>query len=317
MIRPAAGVTEPMTSEKASRVRWLHWLAWAALATSLGSQLADGAETLRWKFKPGETLRFTMAMSSTQTMNAMGQEFKTTLSQTVDFHWDVKSVSDETAELTQTIDRVRTRIEAPGAGVFEFDSNAEKAAEGPFAELLSPLLKALVGAEFSFKMNSRGELSEIKVSPKLLDSLRQAGPMANAGGLFSEEGLKNVISQSSLTLPAEPMEKGKTWSSQSKVPVPMIGTMVLDKTYTYEGSDSAQPGRTRIRLTTRVGFEPSPDSEIKMAIKSSEGRGDFEFDAEGGRILGSRVQDRIRLQLTIQDQVVDQFTETETNLTLN
>ena len=56
---------------------------------------ASGAEALRWKFNPGETLRYTMEQETTQGMKAMGQEFKTNLNQTVDLHWSVKSVSSE------------------------------------------------------------------------------------------------------------------------------------------------------------------------------------------------------------------------------
>ena len=219
----------------------------SALAATLGvaaAQPTHGAETLRWKFKPGETLRYTMVQETTQGMKAMGQEFKTSLNQTVDLHWSVKNVaSDGVAELSQTIDRVRTKVEGPGNS-FEFDSQAGKDPEGQIASLLTPMLKALVGAEFTFKMNGRGELSEIKVPQKLLDSLRQAGPAANAGGMFSEEGMKNLISQSSLTLAEGPLEKGKSWTQQAKVPVPMLGTMVMDKTYTFDGPSpkEAWPG---------------------------------------------------------------------------
>ena len=184
-------------------------------------------------------------------MKAMGQEFKTILNQTVDLHWSVKSVaSDGVADMSQTIDRVRTKVEGPGNS-FEFDSQSGKAPEGPIASLLTPMLKALVGAEFTFKMNGRGELSDIKVPQKLLDSLRQAGPAATAGGMFSEEGMKNLISQSSLTLPEGPFEKGKSWTQQAKVPVPMIGTMVMDKTYTFEGPAPKEPACSRSRWTPR------------------------------------------------------------------
>ena len=94
-----------------------------------------------------------------------------------------------------------------------------------------------MGAEFTFKMNARGELTDIKVPRKLLESLRQASPAATAGGMFSEEGLKNLIGQSSLALPEGPQEKGKTWNQFARIPVPMLGTMVMHKTYTFEGPD--------------------------------------------------------------------------------
>jgi hypothetical protein len=304
---------------------WAGFLAarsWAMLAvvstTLLGSGPgpALGAETLRWKFKAGETLRYTMVQQTSQGMKAQGQEFKTSLNQMVDLHWNVKSVaSDGVADMTQTIDRVRTKIEGPG-NTFEFDSDAEKAPEGQIASLLVPLLKSLVHAEFSFKMNGRGELSEIKVPQKLLDSLRQAGPAAAAGGMFSEEGMKNLISQSSLSLPEGSLDKGKNWTQQSKVPVPPIGTMIMDKTYTFQGPEAKDPGLMQITLDTKVTLEPAADANVAVKIKSQEGKGEFSFDPRAGRVVSSRVNDKLQMSLSIMGRDLDQTTETITTMIL-
>ena len=90
------------------------WMLVAVLGTG-GTQVAQGAQTPRWKFKQGETLRYTMMQETSQGMKANGQDIKTSLNQTVDLHWSVKNVAgDGVAELSQTIDRVRTKIESPG-----------------------------------------------------------------------------------------------------------------------------------------------------------------------------------------------------------
>ena len=131
------------------------------------SQPTRGAETLRWKFKPGETLRYTMVQEMSQGMKAVGQDIKTSIKQTIDLHWNVKNISsDGVAELSQTIDRIRTKVEAPGSS-FDYDSQGGKEPEGQNASPLIPLIKAQVGAEFEFKMSGRGELSDIKVPQKL------------------------------------------------------------------------------------------------------------------------------------------------------
>jgi len=289
-----------------------------ALAATLGvaaAQPTHGAETMRWKFKPGETLRYTMVQETTQGMKAMGQDFKTSLNQTVDLHWSVKNVaSDGVAELSQTIDRVRTKVEGPGNS-FEFDSQAGKAPEGQIAALLTPMLKALVGAEFTFKMNGRGELSEIKVPQKLLDSLRQAGPAASASGMFSEEGMKNLISQSSLTLAEGPLEKGKSWTQQAKVPSP-IGTMVMDKTYTLDGPSPKQAGLLQISVDTKVTLEPAADSNVAVKIGSQKATGEFEFDPQAGRVVSSRVTEKLQMSLSVMGQQLEQSTDTVTSMTL-
>jgi hypothetical protein len=285
------------------------WLCTAA-------QPGFGADTLRWKFKPGETLRYTMVQDTTQGMKAMGQEFKTSLNQTVDLHWGVKSVaSDGVAELSQTIDRVRTKVDSPGAA-FEFDSQSDKVPEGQVASLLTPLLKALVNAEFTFKMNARGELSDIKVPKKLIDTLKTAGPEATGGSMFSEEGLKNLISESSLVLPEGPVEKGKTWKQPARLPSPMLGTMVLDKTYTYQGAGGAADGVVTIGLDTKVSLEPAADSNVAVKISSQDGRGEVSFDPNAGRVVSSKIIEQLQLSLTIMGQEMEQSSKRITTMTL-
>jgi hypothetical protein len=295
-----------------------HLTVFAALSALLalpGLPSASAADTLRWKFTPGESLKYTMEQKTSQGMKAQGQELKTTLNQTVDLHWDVKGVTNGVADMTQTIDRVRTKIEGPGQ-VFEFDSSAEKAPEGPIATLLTPLLKALVGAEFSFKMDGKGQLTDIKVPQKLLDTLRQAGPAAAAGGVFSEEGMKNLISQSSLALPEGTVEKGANWKQQSKVPVPMIGTLLMDKTYTFAGPDEKAPGRDLITLDTKVTLEPAADSNVAVKISSQQGKGEFSFDNKSGRVVSSHVNDKLMMSISVNGQDLEQSTDTVTTMTL-
>ena len=291
------------------------WMLVAALGAG-GVQAAHGAQTLRWKFKPGETLRYTMVQETAQGMKANGRDIKTSLNQTVDLHWSVKHVAgDGVAELSQTIDRVRTKIESPDNS-FEYDSQTGKEPDGPVASLLTPLLKVLVGAEFTFKMNGRGELSDIKVPQKLLDSLRQAGPAAATGSMFSEEGLKNLISQSSLTLAEGPLEKGKNWIQQAKIPVPMLGTMMLDKTYTFDGPAPEKPSLDRILLDTKVTLEPAADSNVAVKITSQKGTGEFLFDSQAGRVVSSRVNDKLQMSLSVMGQALEQTTDTVTSMTL-
>ncbi len=292
-------------------------MLFAALVCVL-ARPALGAEELRWKFKQGDTVKYLMVQKTTQGVKIMGQELKTDLVQTVDLHWTIKSVSgDGVAELTQTIDRVQTKVEGPG-NTFEFDSKSDKTPEGPIASILTPLLKALVNAEFAFKMDGKGELSEIKVPQKLLDSLKNAGPAAGGGGggMFSEEGLKNMISQSSLTLPEKALDVGDGWKQESRMTMPMIGTMVMDKNYTFQGPAPEKAGLVKIDLNTKVNLEPAADSNVTVKITTQEGKGEFLFDKEVGRVVKSSLDDEMRMTLSIQGQNLEQSTKTVTTMEL-
>lgn len=279
-------------------------------------QPALSAEPIRWKFKAGESLHYTMVQEITQQMKVQDRDLKSTMSQTVDLHWSIKSVSSEgVAEMSQTIDRVRSKVEAPGNS-FEFDSQNAKEPEGPVAAQLTPLLKALVGAEFNAKMSPRGQIVDVKVPQKLLDSLRKAGPAASAGGMFSEEGLKNLISQVSLTFPEGEIEKGKSWKTQSRFPVPNIGTLVMDRTFTYQGPAPQAAELRQVSQDTSVKLEPAGDSNVAVKITSHDGKGEFLFDPQAGRIVSSHVNDKMQMSLSLQGQSFEQSTQTVTTMTL-
>ncbi len=306
------------TSVRRLAAGWLCLLAVAGPAVAADSP--PPATSLRWKFKQGEILHYTMNQSTTNSYKPKnGVEATSLMSQIVDLHWTVRSVSaDGAADLTQTVDRIRTRIEGAGQpSAFEFDSDSKQPpADGPIAAQLVPLLKTLVGAEFTYKMSAMGELTDVKVPDTLMESVRQA----NSGGgktVFSDEGMKNLVTQSGLTLPEKPIDPGGTWNHQNKVPLPLLGTMVMDKTYRLKGTDASPPRRAEIELETRVTIQPAPQAGVALKIKSQDGKGEFAFDLDRGRVVSSRVEDLLVMTLSVQDQEIDQSTKTVTEMRLS
>jgi hypothetical protein len=299
------------------RTTTLRWglLGLVVVAGAVGRDARAAA--LRWKFKPGETLHYVTDQKTVTAVKGGGLDVKTTLTQTIDMSWAVKSVApDETAEMTQTIDRVRTKIES-AFGAFEYDSQAEKAPEGPIAASLVPLLKALVGAQFAFKISPQGELTDIRVPEQVTKALREAGPAGGAAGMFSEDGLKNMIAESSLALPKDDLAKGKSWTRQTKIPTPPVGSMTLDKTYTYDGPDpAAGSGVDKVSLDTKIGIELAPGAPSDFKITSQEGKGTFLFDTAAGRIVNSTVTEKVETLVTVQKTEITQTRDTSTTMKL-
>lgn len=288
-----------------------------AAATALALALAAGsagAAELRWKFKAGDVLRYEMEQKTVTDIKANGQEVNTTLTQTIDTTWTVASVADDgTGELSQRIDRVRTKVDS-NAIAFAFDSDEDKAVEGPLAEALVPTLKALVGATFRYKMSPRGELTDVRVPDGLVEKLKEVGPKTGGNlGMYSEEGLKNMIKESSLSLPADALAIGKSWTIQSKVLSPPIGTLVLDKTYRYEGP--AREGE-RIGLEVGITLEPAPGGRAEVKIGEQEGKGYFLFDNEAGRVAESSVREKVQMLIKATNQELSQTIDTSTVMKL-
>ena len=280
-----------MGNTRFSAVRWGLW----GLVGLVGLGSSAEATTLRWKFKAGETLRWEMEQKQDTTIKAGGREISSKMVQTVDLRWTVKNVKDDgTAEMGQTIDRMRTKMES-AIEKFEYDSKSDKEPEGLVAQQILPLFKAMIGAEFTFTMNAQGELSDVKVPEQIVKILRDSGPAAPGGsGMFSEEGLKNMIRESSLALPSKDLAKGESWTRTTKMPPSPIGTMTLDKTYRFQGPDAqAGPDVDAIELESKLDFKPAPNAPGVFEIKSHQGKGTFFFDEKAGRVVRSNVSEGV------------------------
>lgn len=289
------------------------WVFGAAVVFALGGHpVSADVPSLKWKFTPGETLHYRMEQKTVTELKSNGQNIKTTVNQITDTTWVVKSVDDAgKAQMTQTIDRLQTKIESPFA-LFEYDSKADKAPEGAIAAGVVPTLKALAGSTFEYAMSPQGEPTDVKVPDGLIKALKEAGPTAGGVGMFSEDGLKNMIHESSLILPTKDLDK--PWVRQTKIPSPPIGTMVVDKTYKLDGPAE---GAEKISLRMKVSLDPEAKSEIQIKIGEQSGEGSFFFDNKAGRVVKSTVSQKIKMLFTVPGGgEVPQSTDTSTTMTL-
>jgi hypothetical protein len=293
---------------------------------------AARGETLRWKFQPGETLHYSMDQKTVTTARFPGgQENKTTLAQTIEMTWAVKGVdANGYAELTQTIGRIRDQVEGQ-VGSYVYDSKDGKEPDSLIAASRLPLFKAMLGAPISFKMSPEGEPGDIRLPETLTKALTALGPAAaGAEALFSEEGLKEMISQAGLIFPKDDLAAGKSWTRQTKNVVPPLGTLVREATYRYDGpAADAGPEAVKIGLATRIEIVPEENAApIALAnpnangikIKSQKSQGSYTFDRGAGHLLDSTLTDLIEVSASIKvglgtasrEMEVSQSTETTT-----
>jgi hypothetical protein len=284
---------------------------------ALAAAPARADAKLRWKFTKGKPYHYTITQKTQMKMvQGPGQEISTVMNQVTDLTWDIKAVDpDGSASMTLTTDRVRIVMDSP---VFklEFDSKDPKDPTGP-AAALAPVFRAMVGVPIEMKMSGRGQISDVKVPPKLLDALKNAGPggAAATNSLASEEGIKTTMSRASLVLPEEAVAPGKSWKSNVELPAPPMGTMALDSTYTYKGP-ATQDGHKveKVDLATKVDLKPSDNPQVTVKVKSQDNQGAFYFDNADGYLRGSEVNQKMELGLTVMDQELVQNVETSVKM---
>ncbi len=276
------------------------------------------ADNLRWKFKEGEVLHYSIEQKMAISAKGMGQERKSSRLQTLDVSWTINRVdAGGTAEITFRYDRVRLRMEMPPLMPFDFDSNDTKAAVQPGFEAETQQLKAMVGAEVGFKIRPTGDIDDIKFPEATLKKLRDAAPRGSGEEEVSEKLLKEMLLQASPpSFPEGEIEPGKTWSSKAaRMPIG-FATMVVDKTFTYQGPDPKTPGRLLVGMETKVTLEPTGGANVKATIRKQEGRGTMTFDVEAGHLAGARMTQKIDMAISGGNQSMEDIRDTTTTMTL-
>ena len=185
---------------------------------------ARSQEVLRWKLKTGEVLKYSAEQKMVMTVKQMGRERKQTRTHTMEYSWTVKDVAaNGDADVTQKIEHVIMKVEMPPYMPFEYDSNSPRADVPEPFEVEMQMLKATIGAEFSFKMTPVGEIADIRIPEATLKKLRDALPKeAGPDAALSEQVLKErLLNSSPPPLPERRSRSARTGpASRPSLPIP-------------------------------------------------------------------------------------------------
>jgi hypothetical protein len=290
----------------------------AALIACLGVTEVQAGKALKWKFKPGEKLNYALVRKESNNINAGGVEFEIQMKQIMDLNWNVKSVAaDGTAEIAQTIDRIQLKMNTPFTGDFAYDSKSEEEPEGQIWQMLGPFMEGMVGQEFTMKVAPNGEVSDITLPEKLVTVIKEqaeggeggggGGRSMMMGGGFSESMIKELISRAVTRLPAGSDDK---WVQEIKTEMGPLGTQVTAVEYAYTGPEKfsneefpaiAKLGKNleKIGVATKISMEAAEeegDLDIEMELTEQEGSGTVYFDADAGRAVFSKLEQKMTME---------------------
>jgi len=276
-----------------------------SLLLVLAASPSHGAELLRWKFKQGETIDYTMIQQMKMTMTIMGQNVETNMTQHLDMTWTVDKVADDgNATLTQKITRMKMIMEGPQFGKVEVDS--EKPGGGnPFTDAMKKVIDSLVGGEFTVTMTPQGQVKDMKLSDTMKQALQAAGGGKMPGG-FSEDTFKQMTTQAGAFFPKKNVSKGESWSQKTDTDMP-FGKMKAVSKLTYLGTESKN-GATMAKLKLEPSFtlEPKPNSPFKVKMTDKGGKGTVYFDAAEGKLSSSVYTQKMQIELTTGGKTIDQ-----------
>jgi hypothetical protein len=289
-------------------------LALAVLAVSAVS--AAGADTtLRWKFNKDKPYHYVLTQGMEMNTKLQDKIVNTQkMSQLSEVTWKVNAVkADGSAEMTQILDRMQIKVEAP-TGTFEVDSNkkAQGNEEGPLAAIRT-MIDGIVGAPIDIVMSARGEVISIKVPDKVMDTLKSAGPLGQA---FTEKGMKQLFEQSSMLLPEKPVSPGTTWVQKRSLETAGMGNMEIDTTYTDKGEVPGKPDLRSIDGEVKMQFNQPENSAVSVKVTSQDNVAKFLFNTTVGHLTRSEIKQVMTMEISTQGQTFNQDLTQTVSMTL-
>ncbi len=277
------------------------------------ASIVSAQEQLAWKFTPGESLKYVVKQNMNMTMDVATKKQSIAMNQTMDMRWKIAEVdsSNGDATMSQSIDRVQMTSQGGPFGIVEYDSAGDKVPETPLGKSMAEVFRRIIGEEFGVHMKTTGKIDQVTVPQSLIDALKQAG---SAGNALDEATLKQMMTQSAITLPETPLKPGDSWDSTQQVELP-FGTMTVKSQLTYQGKDP-ESGHARIAMIPTISVTPKQGAAVSLTLTKSEGTGVVLFDAAKGRIAKSDLDLIMEMQVKSFGQVIDQTIKQKTSMTL-
>jgi hypothetical protein len=240
-----------------------------AFATGHPASADDGekAYTLRYRFHPGETLRWEVERR-TNLRVTVGESTQATETSTLSLKaWRVSEVaSDGTATFEHRVEWVDMRQQHPDCAEVRYDSRTDAKPPAGFDDVAQATGVPLA----TVTLDARG---------KVLHRERQNVKAA----------AKNEDGCITIPLPDEPVSVGYTWSCPQDIDIPLetggIKKIKANQRFTIE---SIQTGVATIRVATDV-ITPINDPAIEAKLVQRESSGRVRFDIDAGRIIGQQM----------------------------
>lgn len=276
---------------------------------------ADDAVTLRYKWTPGEVLRYRITQEQTTSMSGKGMpagEGRDYSTMTV--RLTVKSVaSSGTATVEWVADSLRFSKSIPTISTMNFDSaHPDRTYTTPAED--PQIHSALLNTPFTMSIDPLGRVSNVSGAEQMLDKiaaspqLKALPPESRAAitKMFSPETQRSMFQD--LEFPETPLDVGGTFSIERAVEVPMFGKSTEKGNALLMSMDTVNGDKiASIHTATRrdMDLAKSPAAKLPFPLPSNLKFGDnstaqeIEFNASTGRLISRRMRTTGSMEMTM------------------
>ena len=293
---------------RSSFVRFLACTCLVGTSVSVTAQ-----DTLQWKFRAKETLKYNVVQNMTTVQKVGDQTRNAVMNQAMEMSWQIlgASAAGDTV-MNQIVRRIRMKMDNGPAGVIEFDTQSTEKSDNPVIARMGQTFEKIVNQPFQVTMKATGKIADVKVPEGLLSAIQQ-NAAGNAAAL-DDNTLKQMMKQSAVTLPGKPVGPNSTWTSTEAIQLP-FGTMNINSKMTYLQKDAQ--GNAIIDIQPQITVAPREGAPVSMTLTSSEGRGQVTFNIASGRVLKSRLDLTLAMKISAAGgQAIEQTIKQTTAMTL-
>jgi hypothetical protein len=277
---------------------------------------AAGAQELRWKFKPDQTLNYVLERGVDGKIVLSGAEIAFKMGMTFDTSWKATKVADDgAADIDLVVERIQVDMASPLFGNMVYDSKGGEEPKSPVWLQMKPMMQSMLGEAFKIKVSPRGEVSEITMPEKMTKAIAEQEIGENrrqgfgfGGNPFGEKGIKELIAKSVLLLPEA---KGEDWTQSFENAMPGLGTQTAETTFTVAGAEE-KDGKKLAKITsaTELMFEPDENPKAELEIMSQEAKATYLFDPEAGHLVSAEGTQQLGMEVSGPQEASQEITET-------
>jgi len=132
-----------------------------------------------------------------------------------------------------------------GPATWEFDSAEPQLGQDP---MMARLFKHLLEARITIVLNPEGKVKAVRGLERLLDGLTGDDPKAAQitaaiKKQLGEESIKQMMGQTSMFMPAGGVCVGESWTKQSRMNLPFVGQMTVNRHFKLKSVESTPAGK--------------------------------------------------------------------------
>lgn len=296
---PGRGTAAVLEKAVSMFSRLIRCFAFALLTATVVAPVS-AQEKLAWKFAEGSQLKYKVNQAMIMKVIVAGNANTQEIRQTMEMGWDVQKVgANGDAVVGQTIERINMDFSGSLIEPFKYDSTDKTPPTTSMGRRVADSYAKILNQQFQVSMKPTGEITNVKIPETLMSALTTSG-----NGVLTESMVRQMMTQSAITLPREAIAPKHKWTTSQSVDLP-YGKMSIASQLSFAGIDRST-GFAVISVTPEIKIASGEDSAQQVTLNESSGKGQVYFDIANGRIAKSQLDLQMDMTVRFNEQQIDQ-----------